>query len=220
MKCGKKEQPDNSIQFRLRRENGKYLDTVKIPSPQYPISSAPEVFTKQTSEPACTNETVRAIYDALEYKPGYCFSTSEELTSKLINAGFSATLYVGWMFVSPEEYPIHHCWVVLDGRWVLDPAEDTEIFRRVWIAIREKDPDLSIPEVNVKTIKMMQQIPNSAKKPLGVPSAGIVYCGSPDTAENGRKTNCYLREKYPKHKAFSNVLENGRTKTQELLYGA
>lgn len=209
---------ENTCSVRLKRENGKFLDEITIPSRQYPLSGDPEVFYyKNTRE--ITEDLALRVFDSVQFRPGFCFSSAEELVRKLRAAGYDAQYYVGWMFLNQYEYPTHHAWAVLNGDILLDATDFTDLMREKAGELIGTDAEIR-SAFNEKVLKTAAEMKNSARiKHPGMVPPGLMYCGAPDTKAHGIEINNRLREMFPNHKAFNKTNESGMTITQQRFYG-
>lgn len=104
-------------------DDGKFVDAVNIPSVLWPLSGTPEMFHRNCCE-LIEDAAVIDLVNAMPYRVGHCYSNAGAVTDALCAAGYQAKTYVGWLFASGAEYPLHHAWTVLDGIHVIDLADD------------------------------------------------------------------------------------------------
>lgn len=188
---------------------------VVIPSRMFPLESKPyRVINTENTENVIDKEVIR-IFDSIEYEIGHCFSNSKKLTQALLNAGYQAKQYVGWVFTYDYEYPIHHSFVMLDSH-ILDISieflsKDMEEMRLEEQESPDKARELIIQWHNKK--KLMK---NHEKCNFGKCDNMYVYVGAEGKAEQGIERNRILRQEYPDHPSFADV-KNGITKTQQMM---
>ena len=117
---------DSRAVIKLLNKDGSFNKSIMIPTVSYPLNGKYEYFTYKNTEPV-TDEAVLKIFDETKYRIGFCYTNVEELLGRLKASGYDAKSYVGWLFTGATEYPVHHCWVVLNGNMILDLADDMSV---------------------------------------------------------------------------------------------
>lgn len=206
------------IIVKLRNKDGTFLESVVIPTTYYPLNGECKVFHYKNTK-RVTDQKILDIFDQVKYKYGFCYDNSERLVEELRKNGFDAKPYVGWLFVSDSEYPIHHCWVVINGDEVLDLSDDfTSMLsgkngERFKGKTREEARELSIDFAIAA-----QRVKNSVRCfPVGVPTPIMLYIGCECDPAQGRIIYNRLICEYPRHKCERNCDARGLNATQRIL---
>ena len=206
--------PEKAV-VKLWDEAGAFLKAVHIPTNMYPLNGPYEVF--HTGNTQRLREELYPVIDAVRYRIGFCYSNTTAIVEALTKAGVRAVSYAGWMFVGSGQLPIHHCWAVVDGNCVVDLADDFAMQRAACPDIVEAHGD----ELRNKILEFQtaaQQWPNSVRcYPLGIPSPGALYIGSPCDPQEGIHIWNLLVDRYPNHECMRNCDAGGMNRMQRLL---
>lgn len=181
-------------------DDDEFIDAVNIPSVMWPLNGKPEMFHHNCCEPI-EDAAVTDLVNSIPYCVGECYSNAGAVTDALCAAGYQAKTYVGWLFVSGTEYPLHHAWTVLDGIHVIDLEDDFALiaysYNKFVTEETEYEADLLIDEfqewaqTNLKHSERCQ--------PFGVPAAQLLYVGAENTPLGGICEFQNLVAKYPDH---------------------
>lgn len=206
------------VAVKLREADGTYIDSVLIPTERYPLNSDKfEVFPKGNPE-AATDERIIEAFNAVKYQMGCCYTNSKNLYEELTKRGVEAKTYVGWLFLSGEDYPTHHCWVVV-GDTVLDLSDDFTVMMcgnvEVWKEVESKEDARKLMAQFAAEAKSVSNAQRCA--PLGVPTVGFLYVGSECSPSEGRQIFNRLMAKYPDHECYKKTNEVGMTETQAYI---
>lgn len=210
--------PDRVV-AKLRDDNGTFLRSIIVPSVLYPLSGGCEVFTYQNTK-QMKDETVLSCFDSVEYKIGRCYDNVERLVAALNAAGYSAVPYVGWLFVSASETPIHHCWVVLNGESVLDLGDDYTLMLggENGKHFEEAENIEDARELIASFQLAFRNVKNSRRcYPVGTPTPFLLYAGSPCDPSKGRSIYQRLMRDFPNHECERNCDTSGMNPTQKVL---
>lgn len=210
---------EKKVVVKLRNKDGSFKKSCIVPSATYPLSGAYEIFHCKNTE-LITDENILSVFNSVEYKIGKCYTNTEQLLSALSAKGIEAKSYVGWLFVSAHEYPIHHCWVVVNGKSILDLSDDYTVmlsgknganFQNI-NNVQEERQLLADFQTEAK------KYPNSVRcYPVGIPTNFFYYVGCECDSNKGRSMYQQLMKEYPNHEAERNVDRNGYNKTQSLF---
>lgn len=213
---------DDRAVVKLYHEDGTFKTSIVVPTEYYPLSSGNvpyEVFHYKNTEPV-TDEAVLNIFDDCTYKIGFCYTNTQGLVAKLKAAGYDAKAYCGWLFTSKGEIPVHHCWCVLDGKHVLDLADDYTVmltgengerFKKVSSIEEKRELIASFALAARKTKNRVRcQI-------VGVPTPFLYYVGTECDPEKGRECYNALIRKYPDHECQRNCDQTGLNATQKVM---
>lgn len=203
---------------KLMNEDGNFFKSIIIPTAYYPLNGSYEVFTHKNTVQT-KDESVLKIFDSVKYHIGHCYSNAEELALRLREKGYDARTYVGWLFTSATDFPIHHCWVILNKNTVLDLSDDFtamlagangEHFKgKGGKEVRELIADFQIAAVRV---------PNSVRcYPVGVPTSFLLYIGCECSASGGKVLYNNLVRKYPRHECKRNCDNSDLNATQRIM---
>lgn len=211
--------PDKAV-VRLYNDDGSFLGVVNTPTVLWPLSGRYEVFTAENCA-LIENDAVARIVDALPYRIGHCYQNAENVTKALQNAGYAATQYCGWLFIG-EQYPIHHSWTVLDGKHIIDLADEFAVLHANHEQFDAASGMDATRELMVEFSKWIRQFPNSKRiMPLGVPASRLLYVGCPCSKEEGVKIITRLTRVYPQHPCNERVIAGkSLTKMQLMLQEA
>ena len=189
--------PDKAV-VRLYNDDGSFLGVVNTPTVLWPLGGRYEVFTAENCA-LIENDAVARIVDALPYRIGHCYQNAENVTKALQNAGYAATQYCGWLFIG-EQYPIHHSWTVLDGKHIIDLADEFAVLHANHEQFDAASGMDATRELMVEFSKWIRQFPNSKRiMPFGIPAGNLLYIGSPCSREEGINIYNQLIDRYPQH---------------------
>lgn len=196
--------------------DGTFLGSIIIPTVMYPLNGKPEVF-RFDSAAIVADKSVLDIIDGIPYQIGRCYTNAEAVTSALRNAGYDARTYVGWFFSTAGRTPIHHCWTVLNGKSVIDLADDFSVM--LCDGNREKfQQAASVEERRALMISFQRwagQYPNSKRcMPVGTPTAFTFYVGCPCSGKDGISIYNNLVRLFPDHPSHP---KGGINPTQEAM---
>lgn len=214
--------PDKVV-VKLWNQNGTFKDAINVPSVYWPLNGKYQVFHWNNTQ-ILEDEALLTVIDAQDYRIGHCYSNATAITAALREAGYPAKTYVGWLFAGKGEYPIHHAWTVVDGKYVIDLSDDfcmkyceenQQIFNSA--TSREEREDLLVDF----TI-WASQYPHSKRcYPVGKPAWSLLYIGCECSREQGISIYNTLTDTYPHHPCNEKVrYSNGMTRVQKKLYDA
>ena len=178
---------------KLLQEPGVFKGAVNIPSVMWPLNGPYTLFHCNNTE-FLEDEKALAIIDAQPYRTGFCYTNAERVTGALVEAGYDAKTYVGWLFCNINEWPIHHTWTVLDGKYVIEP-------RALYVDYH----------------RWAMQLPHSKRTAAGRTSPTLLYVGCECTAEQGRQIYNNLIDLYPDHPCKERVGADNMTPMQKQL---
>ena len=204
--------------IKLKCPDGSFKGSVIIPTAYYPLNAKYETFTYKNTE-RVTDEKVLKIFDKSNYRIGRCYHNAKELCDNLVKAGYDAKTYVGWLFTAIEEYPVHHCWVILNGNTVLDLADD---FTAMLFGENGKQFEGKSKEEGRELIASFQaaasNVANSVRcSPVGTPTPFLFYVGCECSADEGLTIYRNLMRRYPDHECERNVDGEGYNATQRIM---
>lgn len=213
-----KEKKDRVV-VKLSNNDDSFKKSVILPTDMYPLNRDDyHIFTYKNTE-FVSDENIHEIFNSVTYKPGHCYQNAKKLADKLRAAGYNAKTYVGWLFVGKYEYPVHHCWVVLDENKVLDLSDDfsqmlnAENSKHFIGAAANKQRELI-----VDFYTEAKNWPNSMRcYPVGTPTAFLYYVGCECDADEGRRIYQKLIKQFPDHECQRNCDKNGLNATQRLM---
>lgn len=205
--------------IKLANVDGSFKKSVILPTDYYPLNGKYEVFTcgntKQTMD-----EGVLEIFDKVKYRIGHCYSNTSNLISRLKKHGYDVKSYVGWLFTSEQEFPVHHCWAVLDGNILLDLGDDFTMMLTGANGENFKD-DLSKEEVRELMVSFQlaaSRVPNSVRcYPVGRVTPFLLYVGCECSPEEGSVIYNNLIFKFPDHECQRNCDASGLNALQRAM---
>lgn len=204
---------------KLVNEDRSFKKSIIIPTDYYPLNGKYEVFTYANTKQT-VDEEVLGAFDKVKYRIGHCYSNTEELVQSLQKLGYNVKSYVGWAFVNACDFPIHHCWAVLNGETVLDLSDD---FTMVYSGANGENftEDLTEEERRELIVSFhlaASKVPNSARcYPVGLATPFMLYIGCECSPEEGRNIYNNLIRKYPGHECERNCDASGLNATQKLM---
>lgn len=164
--------------------NGSYF----FPSKEFPLSSKNlKLFEVNTTESLQDEDLVEAkrIADQIDVRIGYCYSNCERFIEKHreLNSKLKYHCYTGWLIL-PTGYPIHHAWIVVNEKSVVD-------FTMSEAEIKRNSEILHLPiedqrEIILQDTLEAESLPNSQKMLLGLVPETIVYIGTKSSPNMGR----------------------------------
>lgn len=203
---------------KLLNKDGSFKKSVVTPTDYYPLNGKYEVFTYENTVQT-DNEDVLKIFDSVKYRIGHCYTNTKEMVSRLRESGFNAKSYVGWLFSGVTQFPIHHCWCVLDGNTILDLADDFSVMLSG--ANGEHFKDKSFDERRKLTVDFQlaaSKVPNSIRcQPVGQATPFLLYIGCECSPDEGRIIYNNLIYKYPGHECERKCDSSGLNATQRMM---
>lgn len=190
---------------------------VKIPSNDFPLNDKAEVFLKENTEILKNKEYINAI-DEVEYKAGRCYQNSEQINRKLKSIGAKVEIYVGWLIIQ-DSLPTHHCWCVIDGKYIIDLADMMDNFYYNLMVNNIQCSSLDeFRELYLSYHEEAIKYKNSERCHLGAASLNNLYIGSKCSPGKGQEIFRKLISKNPNHPCLVKGTDRqGRTPMQRLL---
>ena len=185
---------------------------VIIPSQMYPLTGKLQCFTMLNTEP-CIDEQIQEIFDATEAAIGFCYQNTEHLATNLIEAGINKKrikTYCGWLFIG-EAHPIHHCFLILDDKHLLDFSVDKEPLE---IGM---EPGLDLEAARKYVVDKFierRQLRHSERATFGQANRNCLYVASRCKPSEGRKLYNRLVRSFPNHPCVENIDSSGASPTQ------
>lgn len=207
---------EDKVVVKLYRGN-TFIDSCIVPTVYYPLNGKFEVFTAENTKQV-TDKKILEIFDKIDVKIGHCYQNTDNLVKELRKAGYNAKSYVGWLFTGGGQYPIHHCWCMLEDH-LLDLTDYyTQMFSEKNI---ENFKDAKTKEeqalVMADFLKAAQKAKNSAVcYPVGVPTSFMFYIGCECDPDVGRVIYQRLMREFPDHKC-DRTDKNGLNQTQRIF---
>lgn len=180
-------------------------EVVTIPSRLYPLNDTCEMFcehnTEDFDESLTSTHEIKDIMNKAEYERHCCYTNSDKLLKTLIDNNINAEMYVGWMFVSANLFPIHHAWIVIDNNKFLDltTSMSPEQKRKCQLL-----SSLMIDGVEAFTFSEMlemaeETLDNTERGVFGKVTQSTYYIGSKCNRKEGINIFIDLAESYPNH---------------------
>lgn len=211
------------VVVKLWNDDGTFKDAINVPTDYWPLNGKYEVFHWNNTE-HLRNEPILSVIDSQEYRIGHCYTNATATTKALLDAGYDAKTYAGWLFPGKGEYPIHHAWTVLEGKYVIDLSDDFSIKlyegnREIFENAKSKEER---DDLLVDFTKWASQYPHSKRcMPVGKPSWILLYVGCECDRELGIRIYNALTARYPTHPCNEKVrYSNGMTMVQKKLADA
>jgi len=177
-----------------------------------------EIFTYENTEQVL-DKNVLAVYDKVKYNIGSCYSNTNALASALRMRGIEVKTYVGWIFTNNYQFPVHHCWAVVNGNSVLDLSDDFTVMLSG--ANGEHFEGKSITETRELIADFQlaaSRLPNSVRcNPVGTPTPFLLYVGCECEPEQGKVIYRDLIRRFPNHECQRNCDSSGLNATQRVM---
>lgn len=211
------EKQDRAV-IKLRCKDGTFWKSIIVPTDKYPLTGDYKVYHCDNTKEV-TDTKVLEIFDRHKFKAGHCYHNTEILSDDLRQEGYDAETYAGWLFVADTELPVHHCWTVLDGIHVLDPADFfTAMFSSSNIGNFKETQGYS------DTLDIMGSFIQAAKEelnhlvcaPVGITSDILLYVGAKCKPMQARTVYQNLLRRYPDHEC-DRTNSRGINMTQEIM---
>lgn len=206
---------EDRVSVKIRDEKGKIIDRVIIPTDYYPLpGNNMQIFTKNNTE-VITDRALLDLIDAVEYKRAGCYENTRNLLDVLNEKGCDVKSYAGWSFVSECNYPVHHCFVVVDDKHIIDLADDIEALYEYMQEVKVKSKEDFIE-------KSIEYQKNNAKntdriKYVGRCSEVFLHIVSEQSPEEAKALYTELIQKYPNHKVVSNISDGSGLNSTQLV---
>lgn len=209
---------DDKVVVKLRNDDGSFLKSIIVPTVYYPLNNNYEVFHYLNTR-ILEDDAVKEIFNSVEYKIGHCYQNTADLVSALKSQGYDAKPYVGWLFTSDNQTPVHHCWCVLDGDIVLDLADDYTVMLSGANGEQFKDKSYDeVKELIVDFAKAAREVPNVIRcANVGTPTPFMLYVGCECEPNDGRYIYNKLMAEYPDHECQRNCDSNGYNRVQRRM---
>lgn len=209
---------EDRVVVKLRDEHGNFKKSVIVPTVQYPLNGKYEVFHYQNTKQV-TDEKVLKVFDKIKYRIGCCYLNAKELVAALREEGLEAKSYVGWLFTNPHQFPVHHCWVVMNGEAVLDLSDDFTAMLSGQNAENFKNKDIKETRELIADFQMAaRKVSNSVRcQPVGTPTPFLLYVGCECDPDEGKTIYQKLIERYPNHECQRNCDSSGMNATQKVM---
>lgn len=213
-----KEKPEKIV-AKLKNEYGNFKKSVIIPTDYYPLNKDEFKVFHCNNTKKVVDEALLMTINKAEYKIGHCYRNTENIVHLLKEAGYDVKSYVGWLFVAETQFPVHHCWAVVDDIYVIDLSDD---FTMMFSAENYKNfVGLNVMETRVAMLEFALEArkqPHSVRcSPVGKPSPMLYYIGCECEPEDGKRIYNELIKKYPVHECQRNCDTNGLNPTQKLF---
>lgn len=212
---------DTKVVVKLKNQDMSFRKSVIIPTVYYPLNGEVCTFSAQNTKQV-EDKAVLDIFDSVPYKIGFCYQNTQKLVQKLRAAGYNAVPYVGWLFTAVTDFPVHHCWCVLNGESVLDLSDDFTVMlsgtNGEHFINKSKD---EIQEAIVSFATEARKRKNSMRcAVVGTPTPFLLYVGSPCEPEEGRLIYQRLIAANPNHECERNCDSSGYNATQRKMKDA
>ena len=194
---------------KLYDEDGKFLESVIIPTAYYPLPKEEfKIYDRNNCEEV-TDEGIISAFDETKYCAGECFKNADRLSSNLKKRGYETKTYCGWVVIN-NDYPTLHCWVTAGGS-VLDLSDF--FFRMKEERLKRGRTELDREEAKEIILSLLKEKNSERCRPLGIPYYPLI--GS--KVEGGKEAEKFARElmkRFPEHKSYIKT-ESGYTPLQE-----
>ena len=216
-----------SVVFDLETRNGNLSkvfvsfgqdNTIKIPSAMWPLKGKRSYFLNAENTELCTDERIRAVFDAVAFETGKCYRNAENLRAALSEAGYPAEFCCGWLFIG-KTVPVHHAVVIIRG----DSRHGTMVFDLSNIDYTEAETAMQTMPTEecrkwfVDWIASLQDKPKSSYATFGQALPNAAYVVAECSYEDAIKIRAKLEKAYPKHPALGGFCADTKTPIQQAL---
>lgn len=204
---------------KLVNEDGSFKKSIVVPTDYYPLNGKYEVFTYANTKQTL-DDGVLEIFDKVKYRIGGCYTNTTELVARLQKRGYDVKSYVGWAFLTESDFPVHHCWAVLNGETILDLSDDYTMMLTGENGeyFTEGQSKEERRELIVSFQLAASKVPNRVRcYPVGRATPFMLYIGCECSPDEGRKIYNNLIRKYPGHECERNCDASGLNATQKAM---
>ena len=203
------------VVVKLRDDDGRFQQSVIVPTVMYPLNEAYEIFHAGNTSRA--GEEINEAIDKVTYKIGHCYSNTQNVVRELRKAGFDPVPYAGWLFVG-EQLPIHHCWAVMNGNVIVDLCDDFPMQKAIQPDIDTLHGD-ALKKAYSDYVRISKQWPNSVRcYPIGQPVPWWLYVGCPCEPEDAVHIWKRLIKDHPNHECRRDPYPGNMSETQWYLH--
>ena len=212
--------------------NGMEKKEHALPNKLYPMpnSLSPQIFCLQNT---CNLDDGGELARILEGKRifgqlGHCYQTCDDVISALKEAGYTdrhtVQFYAGWVNHDDPESWMHHAWVLVDGKSVIDlahhkggPIRELEKLQTLG---KSSGANVNLQRVANKLKRYEKQdIPFTERFHYGS-AENWCYIGTPSTSDEARASFNDLLRKFPDHPQYLNIDKStGSNQLQREYYG-
>jgi len=209
---------ENKVIVKLHDEKGGFLKSVIIPTDYYPLNGEYRAFHYGNTRALKDDEVIK-IFDSVKYRVGRCYSNTLALVDALRSGGYNAKPFVGWLFTSNSDFPVHHSWCVLDDDIVLDLSDDFTVMLSGENGENFHQKSIEeAREVIASFCEAARKQPNHIRcSPVGTPTPFLLYVGSECEPLDGKIIYNNLIRRYPDHECQRNCDDSGMNATQRKL---
>lgn len=190
---------DNKVKFSGVADG----EVVTIPSRLYPLNGEYQMFcehnTEDFDESLASAQKIRKIMNEAEYERNCCYTNSDKLLKTLKKHNINAEMYVGWMFISTDVFPIHHSWIVVDGNKILDLTTSLSPEQKWKCQLLSNLTIDGTPVFNKMFERAEAILENTERGVFGKVTQSTYYIGSKCGKKEGIDIFDDLAESYPNH---------------------
>lgn len=201
--------------FQINTESLKFMvenEWYRIGGRLYPVNdnASLRMFSHYDTSDIVYSDAFINDFNKLNLQNYHCYSNAELIHELCQVHGINSKYYAGWQFLS-QPFPIHHAWVVVDNKAIIDPT----VSRReidVYQNIHKDNPNLKkVVADKIARVRSSEVLFSNDVLMGQIFKDYIVYIGSEDSKDSARRLIGDLRSKYPDHEI--NRLGKPRQKT-------
>ena len=196
-----------------------------------PNKEKPVVFCRQNTEDLDDNGELAHIMEASGFigQMGLCYQNSDTVLRILTDTGYAkehdVQFYSGWVnHCSPDDW-IHHAWIVVDGKSIIDVAHEKS---GPLHDLMEKALSGEMHPTEINKARLAREIREFEAKDIPFTERFFYgttddwcYIGVPSNADEARDSFNRLMRDYPDHPQYQNVdKDDGSNEMNRLYYGA
>lgn len=149
---------------------------------------------------------------------GRCYTNCNEFLERAIRLDVHNVIpYVGWMTIGDGNRLIHHCWLVVDGKYVIDGSMNLKDLELMLDCVGKNLSDQEQRELLCANYFKMQRMLNSEKYVFGQVFPNALYIGSPCLPQDGINLFNKLMRDFPKHPSYLDNNPDGSSKLQKMI---
>lgn len=212
----------NKVVVKLKNKDNSFKKSVIVPTVMYPLNNCNEfkVFDYRNTE-YIDDEKIKKAFNETNYKVGCCYHNSLALIENLVKQNINRAdikCFVGWLFMSPFDFPVHHCWLVYKETMILDLSDNYYLYELNRDKIDNAN-DINEARHNLAEFTNdISKLPNAERCfPLGQVTPNMLYVGSECDALEGVRIYQKLIKDFPNHDCHKGCDAKGLNPTQRIM---
>lgn len=223
----------NTLHFERDKDilkfHGKQGEKLFIGSKLYPLSRKKNIglWKQDNTEMVDKQSLLMKVLQQVEmtkqhtFTVGKCYTNAEVVRQVGEKLGLKVKYYSGWVFPN-SVLPVHHAWVVLDDRILIDTSMSYAYIETIAIFMEQMKEAGQSFDSNTRK-EMVDRLSKVQKNLLsdcvyGYVPKQLLYVGTEDTRELAIKRYNDLMHQYPQHPSYQHKNNpDGASETQRLM---